>query len=59
MDYALLVARRAGAKRLVMFHHDPAHDDDSMDRFGADLMRKAEGTGVEVINSYERMVLEI
>ncbi|MDA3040864.1 MAG: MBL fold metallo-hydrolase, partial [Actinomycetota bacterium] len=25
--YALEVARQAGARRLVLFHHDPGHDD--------------------------------
>ena len=26
-DFALELARRSGAKRLVLFHHDPSHDD--------------------------------
>ena len=30
--YAVHVAREAGAKRLALFHHDPAHTDDEIDR---------------------------
>ena len=29
------LANEAGAKRLCLFHHDPAHDDDLMDRIAA------------------------
>ena len=34
VDYAVLVAREAGARSLVLFHHDPLHGDDEMDRIG-------------------------
>ena len=44
VDYALHVAREAGARRLALFHHDPSHSDDDIDRLldgarraGADL----------------------
>ncbi len=30
--YAVLVAREAGVKRLALFHHDPAHSDEEIDR---------------------------
>lgn len=29
------LAQAAGAKRLCLFHHDPDHDDDALDRIGA------------------------
>ena len=32
IDYAVLVAKEAGVGKLCLFHHDPAHDDDTMDR---------------------------
>ncbi len=32
VDHAITFARLAGARRLVTFHHDPAHDDDAIDR---------------------------
>ena len=31
VDYAVHVAREAGARRLALFHHDPAHGDDDLD----------------------------
>ena len=34
LDYAVHVAREAGARRLALFHHDPTHDDDALDAFG-------------------------
>jgi ribonuclease BN (tRNA processing enzyme) len=59
LDYALLVASEAKAKRLVMFHHDPAHDDDELDRLCGELAAKAHGCGVEVLAAREGMVLEV
>ena len=32
IDHALEFARLAGARHLVTFHHDPAHDDDAIER---------------------------
>jgi phosphoribosyl 1,2-cyclic phosphodiesterase len=59
LEYALLVARTAKAKRLVLFHHDPAHDDDDLDRLSGELQKTARGSGVEVIAGYEGLVLEL
>jgi len=36
LDHALAFARLTRAKRLVTFHHDPAHDDDVVDRLTAE-----------------------
>ena len=36
----------AGAKRLVVFHHDPGHDDDFMDRVAEEAERARPGTVV-------------
>jgi phosphoribosyl 1,2-cyclic phosphodiesterase/CheY-like chemotaxis protein len=35
VDDAVAVALRAGAKRFFLFHHDPDHDDATLDRLGA------------------------
>lgn len=40
------LCREAGAKSLAIFHHDPEHDDDFMDKLGAEA--KAEWTGTFV-----------
>ena len=37
---ALSFGRRAGAERLLLFHHDPLHSDDFLDQMGADVMRR-------------------
>ncbi len=31
VDYAVRVAAESGARKLVLFHHDPDHDDDTLD----------------------------
>ncbi|MGI9607581.1 MAG: MBL fold metallo-hydrolase [Acidimicrobiales bacterium] len=35
--YACTVAERAGVDQLAMFHHDPLHDDDMIDRLEAEV----------------------
>jgi phosphoribosyl 1,2-cyclic phosphodiesterase len=59
LDYALLVARTSHAKRLVLFHHDPSHSDDDLDRYCAEVSRAADGSGVEVIAAREGLVLDL
>ena len=54
-DYVVQIAAAAGVRRLVLTHHDPAHDD----AFVVDIERKARalalqcGTGLEVLCAYE------
>ena len=60
IDYALMVAKQAGANTLAMFHHDPAHSDDEMDRLVEQAKCVGKLMGVpEVIGTYEGMVLEL
>ncbi len=40
--YAVHVASQAGARRLVLFHHDPSHTDDDIDRILAAARRSGE-----------------
>jgi len=49
VDYAVLVAREAGARCLALFHHDPGHDDDEIDRLLAGARRTADRLGVEEV----------
>ena len=60
VEYALEVANQGGADTLVLFHHDPHHDDDMVDELGRHVADLAEPTGVsEVMTASEglRLVL--
>jgi len=46
VDYAVLVARESGARNIVLFHHDPVHGDDEMDRIGDEARALATSMGV-------------
>jgi len=58
IGYALEVARQAGVKHLALFHHDPAHGDDLLDRLGSEASRLA-GSALNVVMAAEGMVLEL
>ena len=49
VDYAVRVAVAAGVRRLVLFHHDPAHDDAELDRMLAHARDAIAGTSVEEV----------
>jgi phosphoribosyl 1,2-cyclic phosphodiesterase len=49
VDYAVHVARVAGAKRLALFHHDPAHDDAEVDKVLAHARLRAAGTCIDEV----------
>lgn len=54
--YALEVARQSGCKRLALFHHDPAHEDDEVDMLTAEAKEWAAELGVaEVFAASEGM----
>jgi len=60
IDYAVHVAKEAGAQRLALFHHDPAHTDDQIDL----LVRAAQDAAAEigagdVLAASEGLVLEL
>jgi phosphoribosyl 1,2-cyclic phosphodiesterase len=48
-DYAVHVAREAGARRLALFHHDPTHGDDALDALGTRTERSGLGGRLETI----------
>ncbi len=57
VEYAVEVARRAGARRLALFHHDPGHDDDAVDAILSDAVAAARGSGVEVLAAAEGLTV--
>jgi ribonuclease BN (tRNA processing enzyme) len=60
IEYAVLVAREAGAKRLALFHHDPAHGDEVMDRLADEASCLGAAAGIqEVLAATEGLSLEL
>lgn len=60
LGYAVLVAQKAGAQRLALFHHDPAHSDDVMDGLVSEArcLGSAAGLG-EVLAASEGLSLDL
>jgi phosphoribosyl 1,2-cyclic phosphodiesterase len=58
-DQALEVCREAGVRRLVLYHHAPAHSDEQMDQIAAKYLAKGAGVGIEVLTAFEGMSVEI
>jgi phosphoribosyl 1,2-cyclic phosphodiesterase len=60
VDYALHVAREAGARRLVLFHHDPSHGDEVVDDLLRDANDRADRLGLEeVVAASEGLTLAL
>jgi phosphoribosyl 1,2-cyclic phosphodiesterase len=57
VDYAVLVAKEAGARRLALFHHDPAHADDEVDHLLEWARCLGMASGVEVLAAAEGLQL--
>jgi len=60
VDYAVRVAAAAEVGRLVLFHHDPSHDDDTLDLLLASARQLGREIGVEQIDSaYEGLSISL
>ncbi len=57
-DYAVHLARLAGVRTVVLFHHDPSHDDEDMDRLLTEARRTAGPDGPNVVAAYEGLRLK-
>lgn len=57
VDYALVVAREAGARALALFHHDPSRCDADVDELLAAARRVGEAAGIEVIAAAEGLTI--
>jgi ribonuclease BN (tRNA processing enzyme) len=56
-DYGALLARAAGARRVLLFHHDPARTDDEVARIAESVRNR--NPGVEVGIATERTVITL
>jgi len=60
VDYAVNVAAKAGVDRLVLFHHDPSHDDDTLDRLLAEARALPAAAGItEVLSAHEGLTIAL
>ncbi|MET0143799.1 MAG: MBL fold metallo-hydrolase [Ilumatobacteraceae bacterium] len=59
VEYAAWLAAEVGARRLALFHHDPSHDDDTIDRLAEAAASCGRDMGVEVFAAREGLVVEI
>jgi phosphoribosyl 1,2-cyclic phosphodiesterase len=57
IEYALWVAHTCRVKTLVLFHHDPMHDDALIDKLAGEASSMARG--VEVVAAHEGLVLRV
>jgi len=53
IDYAIRVARQGRVPKVVLFHHDPAHDDDEMDALLAEAREQRTAGDPEIVAAYE------
>ncbi len=58
-EYAVEVARQAGVKQLVLFHHDPGRDDDAVDHLTGFAREIAADSGIDVIAAAEGVKLTL
>ena len=59
IDYAVWLAAEAGARRLALFHHDPARRDDDLDALLSCAVEAGARRGVEVIAASEGLVVDV
>jgi ribonuclease BN (tRNA processing enzyme) len=58
-EFAVWVAATSKVKRLALFHHDPAHDDDELDEILDAAVECAAKLGVEAFAARERMTVDV
>lgn len=59
VEYALLVAREAGARQLCLYHHDPSHVDDKLDAMLEVVRSLAEPSGIGVLAAAENLAVVV
>jgi phosphoribosyl 1,2-cyclic phosphodiesterase len=58
-EYAVWLAAKAGVRRLALFHHDPAHDDDMLDQMSDAAIECGARSGLEVFAARERSTVSV
>ncbi len=58
-EYAVRVAVQAGVRRLALFHHDPSHDDATLDAIAARARAITDEHGIEVILAAEGLTVAL
>ena len=58
-EYAVWLAAEVGAKQVALFHHDPTHDDDTLDMIGKHAERCGASLGVDVVTAREGLTLRV
>jgi phosphoribosyl 1,2-cyclic phosphodiesterase len=56
---AVQFARRSGARRLALFHHDPLHDDDTIEALADAARAQADGSFEQIAAAREGEALEL
>lgn len=59
IEYAVHVAAVAGVGRLVLFHHDPSHDDDTLDALVQAARDLPSAVGFEILAAHEGLTLSL
>jgi phosphoribosyl 1,2-cyclic phosphodiesterase len=59
VQYAVKVASKSKARKLALFHHDPAHDDRFLDHLLCEARSYAGRSGPEVVSAYEGLSLGV
>jgi phosphoribosyl 1,2-cyclic phosphodiesterase len=58
-EHAIEVCTAAQVRRLVLYHHAPAHDDEQMDTIAARYHERGAAAGIDVVTAWEGMVLDV
>jgi phosphoribosyl 1,2-cyclic phosphodiesterase len=59
VDYTVALARAAGLRRLLLFHHDPAHDDDTLDAMLAHARSLSNDASLQIESAIEGATTEV
>lgn len=61
LNYTVNIAIKADVKKLILFHHDPLHDDDMIDKMLEDAkdLAKKSNHQMDILAAQEEMIIEI